>query len=257
MPLRKVIGLHSCREALKERKPQELKALYIKQNWKESPILKNIVNLAESKGLKPKVTSEKQFRRFLNVGHAHSGKGDFQSFLHQGLVLEVEHQFEEISFDKETATVLILDHIQDPRNLGAILRTAWLMSVSCVFLSSGKSASLSPFVTKSASGSVEHIPVFRKDNLKTLIKDLKKHSFWVYALSPYGKKLAWEENLKGKKAFVLGGEQAGLRPSIEKECDELLFIPQKESSASYNVSVVTGMILYENHRQNNKCSPDK
>jgi len=249
MPFRKVIGLHSCKEALKERSPLELKNFYVKENWEKSSPLKQLVSLAKAKNIEAKVTSEKQFRRLLNES---SSQGAPQNSIHQGALLEVEHQFKEIKFEdfKEDATVLILDHIQDPRNLGALLRSSWLMSVTCVFMSAQKTVGLSPTVIKAASGAIEHVPVFKKHNLKTLIKDLKKHSFWIYALSPNGKKSLWEENLKGKKAFVLGTEHTGLRPSLEKECDELLSIPQKESSASYNVSVALGITLYENHRQN-------
>ena len=241
MSVRKVIGLHSCREALKQRSPQELKCIYLKENWEKSSALKELASLAQSKSLKPKVISEKQFRRLL----------DFKKEAHQGVLLEVEHQFSEINLEelKAFSTVLILDHIQDPRNLGAILRTAWLMSVSCVFLSSEKSVGLTPSVIKSAGGAVEHIPIFIKDHLKSIVRALKRHSFWIYALSPSGKKSLWEEKLEAKKAFVLGGERSGLRPSLEKECDELLSISQKESSASYNVSVAAGMALYESERQ--------
>ena len=246
MSVRQVIGLHSCREALKQRSPHELKQIYFKADWKKNPLLRDLVSLAESKNLKPKVISEKQMNRLLN----------FKQEVHQGILLEVDHQFPEINLKelskKESATLLILDHIQDPRNLGAILRTAWLMSVSCVFLSAQKSVGLTPTVIKSASGAVEHVPVFIKNNFKLLIKELKENSFWLYALSPSAKKRLWEEDLPGKKAFIVGGEHAGIRQSLEKECDEFLSLPQKESSASYNVSVAVGMALYESKKKQDK-----
>ena len=244
MSFRKVIGLHSCREALKQRSPQELKQLYLKTDWEYNPAFRDIANLAKSKNLKPKVISEKQMNRLL----------DFQKETHQGILLEVDHQFPELDLEDlpQNSTLLLLDRIQDPRNLGAILRSAWLMSVSCVFLSSQKSVGLTPSVIKSASGAVEHVPIFIKNQLKSVIKELKKYSFWIYALSPSGKKTLWEEKLEGRKAFVLGGEHSGLRASLQKECDELLSIPQKDSSASYNVSVATGIALYESQKQENR-----
>jgi len=214
-----------------------------KRGFEESSALKKLALLAQFKGLKPKVVFEKQFHRLLN----------FKKEVHQGILVEVKHQFPEPRLGdlskREQAVVLILDRIQDPKNLGAILRTAWLMSVSCVFLSAQNSVGLSPAVIKTASGAVEHLPVFVRNQLHSLIKELKKHSFWIYGLSPEGKKTLWEENLEGKKAFVLGGEHSGLRASLKKECDELLSIPQKDSSASYNVSVSAGIALYENSRQ--------
>ena len=243
MSVRQVIGLHSCREALQQRSPQELKQLYLKEGWELKPALKKLHQLAQAKQLQVQVVTERQMNRLLN----------FKQEIHQGLLLEVEHRFSEIDFEafskKESATVLILDRIQDPRNLGAILRTAWLMSVSCVFLSSQKSVGLTPSVIKSASGAVEHVPIFIKNQLKPVMEALKKQSFWIYAMVPGAKKSLWEENLEGKKAFVFGGEQSGLRVSLEKECDVFLSIPQKEERASYNVSVATGMTLYESRRQ--------
>ena len=243
MSLRKVIGIHSCREALKQRTPQELRHFYIKEGWTKNPILKSLVQLAESKNLKPELVSLKRINRLL----------DFKESAHQGVLLELDHSFPEIAVSEiakdESAVVLILDRVQDPKNLGAVLRTAWLMSVNCVFLSSQKSVSLTPSVIKSASGAVEHVPIFIKNNLRFVIRELKKHSFWIYALSPISSKALWREDLQARKAFVLGGEHSGLSCSLRKACDETLLIPQKENSGSYNVSVAAAIALFENMRQ--------
>ncbi|MBC6415301.1 MAG: 23S rRNA (guanosine(2251)-2'-O)-methyltransferase RlmB [Bdellovibrionales bacterium] len=243
MPLRKVIGIHSCKEALKQRDSKDIHCLYLKENWIKNPSLKDLVQLAKRKNLKIETVSLKKINRML----------DRKDLSHQGVLLELVPFFPKLSFAKiakeDSATVLILDRIQDPKNLGAILRTCWLMSVNSVFLSSQKTVGLTPSVIKSASGAVEHLPIFIEDNLHYVIKELKKHSFWIYALSPFAKKTLWDENLQRRKAFVFGGEHSGLRNSLIKDCDEVLFLPQKKNSASYNVSVAVAATLFETLRQ--------
>ena len=240
MSIRQVIGIHSCREALTVRANQELKRLYIKQNWNQNPSLKALVDLARAKNLKPDIVSTKKLNRLI------SQTGE----IHQGVCVELEHafKFDKISFS-ESATVLVLDRVQDPKNFGAIIRTAWLMGVEAIFISVRSSVGLTPSVVKSASGGVEHVPVFVKDNLRQYLEELKRQKFWIYALDSNSPKNIWSESLKGPKVFVLGGEGLGIRKSLKNTCDDILSIPQKEKKSSYNVSVVTGIVLSEVLRQ--------
>ncbi|MDE0092419.1 MAG: RNA methyltransferase, partial [Oligoflexia bacterium] len=181
------------------------------------------------------------FNRLLNQ------KGE----IHQGVCIELKHFFsyEELSFSK-LATVLILDRIQDPRNLGAIIRTAWLMNVESVFISSRNSVGLTPSVTKAACGGVEHVPIFIKNNLRKCLEELKRKNFWIYALDSQSRRAVWDENLQKRKAFLLGGEDLGIRRNLKNVCDETLSIPQKDKSANYNVSVAVAVVLSEAFRQN-------
>ncbi|MCZ0932420.1 MAG: 23S rRNA (guanosine(2251)-2'-O)-methyltransferase RlmB [Oligoflexia bacterium] len=241
MSVRQVIGIHSCKEALKVRTSQELKKMYVKQNWDQNPYLKALVDLARAKNLQPETVSIKRLNRLIDP------KGE----IHQGVYLELEHSFEfdKISFS-EGATILVLDRAQDPKNFGAIIRTAWLMGVEGIFISARNSVGLTPSVVKAASGGLEHVPIFIKDNLRQCLEELKKRQFWIYALDSHSSKTIWAENLKGPKVFLLGGEGAGLRKSLKSLCDEALSIPQTEKNASYNVSVATAIVLSEALRQN-------
>ena len=236
MSLRTVIGIHSCREALKVRTSKELKKIYLKANWSKHPALVELAELAKAKKMKPEVLSLKKMNQ---IGESH-----------QGACVLVSHQLNfDISSIGPDSVVLILDRVQDPRNFGAIIRTAWLMSVDCIFISSRHSVSLSPSVIKAASGGVEHIPIEPRDNLHQCLKGLKKNQFWLYAMDSHSKKSLWDEKFEGRIAFLLGGESFGLRKGLKALCDELLSIPQKEKSASYNVSIAAGIALGECFRQ--------
>lgn len=236
MSLRKVIGIHSCREALKARSSKELKKIYFKPDWKKSASLTDLAKLAEAKKLKPEILSLKKMNQI----------GEF----HQGVCVFVFHKWKfDISSAGKESIVLVLDQIQDPKNFGAIIRTAWLMGVDCIYVPSRRSVGLSPSVIKSASGGVEYIPIEFRDNLIQCVKELKKHKFWLYALDSLSKKSIWSEKFEGRTAFLLGGESSGLRKSLKKEGDCILSIAQKQKSASYNVSVAVALVLGECVRQ--------
>lgn len=236
MFLRKVIGIHSCKEALKARSSTELKKIYFKAEWQNNSALVELAGLAKEKQLIPEIMSLKKMNQI----------GKF----HQGVCVLVsgQPQFNVGSADKNSV-VLVLDRVQDPRNFGAIIRTAWLMGVDCIFSSSRRSAVLSSFVMKAAGGGVEYVPVELRNNLSQCLKELKENQFSIYALDFHSENLFWKEKFEGRVAFLLGGEQSGLRKGLKKFCDKVLFIHQKQKSASYNVSVVAGIVLWESFRQ--------
>lgn len=233
--LRKVVGIHSCFEALKVRKASEIKKVYFSPDWEESKSLLKMADFAREKGFKPEVLALKKL--------------DGLAQNHQGVCVHVEGAPEfHFSDLPEQAVVLILDQIEDPKNLGAIIRTAWLMGVKGIFVSSRYSVGLSPAVMKTASGGVEHVPI-QIGKLSEYFDILKENGFWIYGLGAENRESLWSQKLEGRLAFVMGGEHAGIRQSLKKACDKLLFIPQKEKSASYNVSVATGILLGECFRQ--------
>ena len=236
MSLRKVIGIHSCKEALKVRSAHELKNIFFKEGWKNNPSLFELAKLAKAKKLKPETVS---LRKMNQIGEFHQGV----------CVFVLGQPVFDIKLVGENSVVLILDRIQDPRNFGAVIRTAWLMGVDCIFSSSRRSAVLSPFVMKAASGGVEYVPIVLKDNLSQCMKELVKNQFLLYALDSHSKDSVWVEKFEGRVAFVLGGEYSGLRRGLKKFCDKILSIPQKQKLASYNVSVATGIVLGEYFRQ--------
>jgi len=149
----------------------------------------------------------------------------------------------------EKSILLILDGIEDPHNLGAIVRTSWLVGVDGVFIPEDRAVGLTPTVHKVACGGVEHVPVMGVTNFSNYSEELKKQGYWLYGLSPRGKKSIFELELPEKVVWVVGSEDKGMRVTTERLCDELAFIPQASSSASYNASVATAMALAETLRQ--------
>lgn len=234
--MRIVVGIHASREVLKVRHSKEIKKVFLKPDWKKSPALQSLALLSKKKGVIPSSLSLKK----LNT----------KAENHQGVCIYVEGGPPEWNWSniKEQATLLFLLHVENPGNLGAIIRTAWLMGCNAVFISRRRSSPLSPSVMKAASGGAEHIPI-SFENPKDILRKMKENGFWTYGLTMESKESLWTENFSDRVAFVLGGEQSGIGSSLKKNCDKLLSIPQVQSDASYNLSVAAGIALSECHRQ--------
>lgn len=145
--------------------------------------------------------------------------------------------------------VLILDGLEDPHNLGSILRTAWLTAVDAIITPEDRAVGLTPAVCKIASGGAEHVAVEQHTNLASAMQQLKDAGFWIYGLSEKGKQRPWDFKLPEKVAWVVGSEGSGMRITTERACDELVRIPQVESGSSYNASIALAMALTETCRQ--------
>lgn len=157
-------------------------------------------------------------------------------------------QFEESSV-KEKSLILFLDGVEDPHNLGAITRSAWLLNVDAIYIPDNRSVDLTPTTHKVACGGVEHVPIISEVNFKSPIEHLKEIGFWVYGLSHKGKKTIFDIDLAPRTVLMLGAEDKGLRSTSETMCDELVSIPQASSEASFNVSVAAALSMYEYRRQ--------
>jgi 23S rRNA (guanosine2251-2'-O)-methyltransferase len=145
--------------------------------------------------------------------------------------------------------VLVLDGVEDPRNLGAILRTAECAGVNGVFVPERRAAGLTDSVAKAAAGAVEHVPVARATNLTRLIEKLKERNVWVVGADADAEMNYAEWDWTRPSAVVLGGEGAGLHRLVRENCDILVRIPVLGKIQSLNVSVAAGVILYEALRQ--------
>ena len=149
----------------------------------------------------------------------------------------------------EAPFVVILDGVEDPRNLGAVLRTAEAAGVHGVLIPERRSAGLTGTVAKVAAGALEHLRVGRVQNISRVIEALKAEGLWVYALDPAAQRSYTSLDLRGPVALVLGGEDKGVRPGVREKCDECASIPMLGRVASLNVSVAAGVIMYEVLRQ--------
>ncbi len=144
---------------------------------------------------------------------------------------------------------LALDGIEDPRNLGAILRTAECAGVEAVFIPERRAVGLNETVAKAAAGALEYVPVARVTNLVRLIEQLKERNIWVVGAAAEGNSLYTEWDWKLPTTIVLGSEGSGLHRLVRENCDALLRIPVAGQLDSLNVSVAAGVLLYEARRQ--------
>ena len=241
-----VIGTHAIHEALRARAHQ-VKGLWVRQGWEASADLREIIELAEKSRIKPEIKSSASIERF---GPSEQGAA---LFVQGAPVLNMESLKA-----ADLSIVLILDGIEDPHNLGAILRTSWLTGVKGLFIPEDRAVGLTPTVHKVACGGVEHVPVEETTNFAGYAQQLKDQGYWIFGLSPRGKKSIFELQLPEKVVWAIGSEDKGLRVNTERLCDELVYIPQSSASASYNASVATAMALTETLRQHaTKANPKK
>ena len=147
---------------------------------------------------------------------------------------------------------LILDGMEDPHNLGALVRTALCAGVNAVILPDRSSAPLSPAVSKASSGALEHAVVTRVVNLARAIGRLKSAGIWVFGADARAKTPYWDQDFTMPAALVVGGEGRGIRTLVARECDGLVSIPQAGPLGSLNASVAGALLLYEAMRQRNR-----
>lgn len=155
---------------------------------------------------------------------------------------------------KEDPLILILDNIEDPQNLGAIIRTADGAGVHGIIIPKHRSSGLSSTVAKTSAGAIEYIPVSRVTNLLTVIGGLKEAGLWIYGLEMTGEKEYTQSAYDIPLAVVIGGEGRGIRRSILEVCDIRIRIPLFGHISSLNVSVAAGIILFEIAKQRFKRS---
>jgi 23S rRNA (guanosine2251-2'-O)-methyltransferase len=145
--------------------------------------------------------------------------------------------------------VLLLDGVQDPHNLGACLRTADACGAVAVVVPKDRAAGMNATVRKVAAGAAETTPLVSITNLARCMKLLKEAGLWIAGADMAGEKLAWQADLGGPLALVMGSEGEGLRELTRRNCDFLVRLPQAGSVESLNVSVACGMLLYEAVKQ--------
>lgn len=237
-----VYGLHAVR-ALLTRDPARVRRVSL-QLRRDDPRSREIETLAQAAGIKCERVDAEVLRRW--VGEA----------VHQGVVAQVEalrpwgeHDLIDALRTRSDPLVLVLDSVQDPHNLGACLRTADACGVLAVVVPKDRAAGVNATVRKVAAGAAETTPVVTVTNLVRSLKLLQEAGLWVVGADAAGGKLAYEADLTGPRALVLGAEGAGLRELTRRTCDFLVRLPQLGSVESLNVSVATGMLLYEALRQ--------
>jgi len=171
---------------------------------------------------------------------------------HQGVVAEVDpypYVGGEQLLRKKNALIVVLDQIQDPRNLGAVCRSAEVAGADGVVIPDRRAASVTAATCKASAGAVEHLEIARVRNISDFITDAKKSEFWVWGADGEAKATPWQTDLTGSTLIVMGTEGKGLRPRVAESCDGLIAIPQQGKIESLNVSVAASVLLFEAVRQ--------
>jgi 23S rRNA (guanosine2251-2'-O)-methyltransferase len=175
---------------------------------------------------------------------------------HQGVVaVAAAHHYADLEDLIPGARLLVaLDGVQDPHNLGAIIRTAHAAGAGGVIVPQRRSAGLSPAVVKAAAGALEYVPVARVVNLSRALDRLKEADYWIYGLDERGDRNYDRLEYADRAIFVLGGEGHGLHEHVRKRCDFLIRIPTAGAIASLNVSVAAGIALFEWRKQHSQSA---
>ena len=236
---RKVIGTHAIKELLQQR-PRSITKVFVRSDYEKVKDLREIHTLAARYTKDIEVVGNKRL--------------DKEALGHQGAVVYSD-EYPSCSLQdltkKEKSLVILLDGVQDPHNIGAISRTAWLMGADAIYLPAKRSAFYSPSAHKVASGGLEHVALEQASQLHDVIKELQEIGFWVYALEEEGELSLFGAELPNKTALILGNEEAGIKKSNKKVADQALYIPQVTPEASFNVSVSAALAMAEYRRQHN------
>jgi 23S rRNA (guanosine2251-2'-O)-methyltransferase len=171
---------------------------------------------------------------------------------HQGVVAEVEpypYAGAGELLRAENALLLALDQVQDPRNLGAVARSAEAAGAAGLIIPERRSAAVTAVACKASAGAVEHLPIAHVRNLADWLGEAKLAGFWIWGAEAGASQAPWQVDLGGPTVLVLGGEGKGLRPRVAAACDGLIALPQRGKVGSLNVSAAAAALLFEAVRQ--------
>src|SRR5215213_4298053 len=171
---------------------------------------------------------------------------------HQGVVAEVDPYpyGDPVGMLKREGSLLVaLDQVQDPRNLGAVCRSAEFAGAAGVVIPERRSAAVTPVVCKTSAGAVEHLEVAHVRNLADWLAEAKEAGFWIWGADAEAEQAPWAVDLAGSTVIVLGGEGKGLRPRVASACDGLVALPRAGQVESLNVSAAATALLFETLRQ--------
>src|SRR5438270_12807409 len=224
-------GVHPVAEALRAKHP--LDRLLVAEGA-GGPRLQAIIDLARSAGVPVRFEPRAALDRLAGTS------------AHQGVVaVGAARKYTEFEQVASSELLVVLDGVEDPHNLGAIIRTAHAAGASSVVIPERRAAGVTDVVAKAAAGALEHLPVTRVTNINRALEDLKKRGYWIYGLDERGAEDYDRVEYNEPTVLVLGGEGKGLHEQVRKHCDVLVRIPMAGKISSLNVSVAAGIVLFE------------
>jgi 23S rRNA (guanosine2251-2'-O)-methyltransferase len=244
-----IYGIHPVFEALNAARRRFFE-LFIEKK-KASQRITKIIGLVESKKLPLKKIESDQMNALIGTG------------AHQGVAARVSPYpfaaLDDILVPDDIAAgtcgLLLLDQLQDPHNLGAIIRTASCAGINGIVLPKDRSVPPTPAVSKASAGALEHMKVARVTNMARTVTLLKERGLWIIGADLAAQQSIYASDLTGPAAFVIGSEHRGIRPLVKEKCDMLVSIPLTGPIQSLNASVAAGIVVYEAYRQRRKSMP--
>lgn len=239
-----LFGLHPVEEAVKAGRRHFDHVLVASERHDER--LERLVVLCREAGVRVVRESRDELTKLAQTP-AHQGA---VALVHPQQMLDIEDLFTPVPGNKDTHRLLLaLDGVEDPQNLGALLRVADGAGVDGVVLTERRAAPLSPVAVKASAGAAEHLRIARVVNLVRALEELKRHNLWIIGLDEEGQSDYDQFDLTGDCVLVLGREGAGLHDLVRRTCDHMLRIPMAGGVSSLNVSTAGAVVLYEAFRQ--------
>jgi 23S rRNA (guanosine2251-2'-O)-methyltransferase len=233
-------GIHPVAEALRANHP--LERLLVAQGA-GGPRVQEIIDMARRAAVPVRFEPRAALDRLAGTS------------AHQGVVaMGAASKYADLDAAAACEMLVVLDGVEDPHNLGAIIRTAHAAGAGAVVIPERRAASVTDVVAKAAAGALEHLRVARVTNINRALEDLKQRGFWIYGLDERGAETYDQIRYQTPAALVLGGEGKGLHEQVRKHCDALVRIPVAGKISSLNVSVAAGVVLFEWKRRRGKAT---
>ena len=238
-----VYGIHAVTEALESGRVERVSV----ERGQRNPRVREIVDLARQKH----VAVSFEERAWLD---RRSGGERHQGVLCQVAEIETPEIEDVLAAARTPGLLVVLDGVEDPHNLGAILRSAEVAGADGVVVPRRRSAGLTATAVKASAGAAAHVRVARAGNTVHTLELLKSNGYWIAGLDASAEQPVWKADFTVPTAIVLGGEHGGLHRLVRERCDFLVSIPVQGRVSSYNVSVAAGIVLYEVLRQRRQPS---
>lgn len=236
-------GVHPVCEALRAKR-RRIDALWVRDGRQDARIA-SIRQLVDGQGVAIQTVGEQHLVEL--TGHAgHQGVCARVAPLPYCDLLDIAGQERS---DGRLPFVVLLDNLQDPQNLGAIIRTAYCAGADGIVIPQDRSAAPTPSVSKASAGALEHMPVARVPNLVNAILQLKKKGLWIVGLEGAAGQSLFDCDLTIPLGLLIGGEEKGLRSLVKRHCDFLVSIPHARAFNSLNASVAAALAIFEAYRQ--------
>jgi 23S rRNA (guanosine2251-2'-O)-methyltransferase len=231
-----IYGINPVKEALSN---GNVIQIHISENFAKNKRVIEIIKAAENNNISIEIINNNTFKNKFGFNHGQTiaAKISLNFNLHIEDIINTE--------PGENSNILIIDKVQDPRNLGALIRSAESAGFDGIIISSNNSAKINSTVAESSSGAISHIPLITNQNINQLIKKLKDYNYWVVGLDMDGDKEYKNYDFTGNVALVIGNEGSGISKLTKSLCDQIYKITMYGKTESLNVSVAAGIMMFQ------------